>query len=277
MKRLLLIAAIACLVTALAQPHFRKKEMLVERTGLDVMIAIDVSNSMLAKDIAPNRLEKAKLELAGLIDKLKGDKIGVVAFAGDAIIQCPLTFDKNAVKLFLGTANPNLISFQGTSVYKAIGASLQAFGEKDKEKGHKAIVLLTDGENHEPAAEDAARRAKSEGVRIFTIGIGTPDGSVLPDEAGGVKRDRQGQPVISRLNESLLKKVAQETDGVYYRSSRGEVEVDNLVREIRRMAKKGQGSELSVEYEESFQLFLLAAILILLAETMLSEARKEAA
>lgn len=273
-KRLLLVAAIVLVVLAAAQPHFRKKETLVERKGIDVMIAVDVSNSMLAKDIAPNRLEKAKLELATLVQRLRGNRIGIVAFAGEAVIQCPLTLDQNAVKLFLSTISPDLISFQGTSLASAIRVSQQAFADQDKE--YKALILLTDGENHEPQASEAADRAAKSGIRIFTIGIGTPDGSVLQGEfaGGGNKRDASGQIVISKLNEALLKDVARRGGGEYFRSTRGELEIEALVRAVNQMKQKGFKKEWSVEYEENFQFFLLLAFIALLVETALSERKR---
>ncbi len=271
-KRAMLMAVTALMVVSLAQPHLRKRETLVERKGIDVMIAIDVSNSMLAKDILPSRLEKAKLELAALIQKLKGNRIGVVAFAGQAIIQCPLTLDHNAVKLFLSTVSPGLIDFQGTSLASALNVSRQAFAEKEKE--YKALVLLTDGENHEPAAEAAADKASKEGIRIFTIGIGTPDGSILPGEMGGAKRDLRGATVISKLNESLLKDIARRSGGAYFRASKGEFEVDSLVRAINQMKQKGFKKDWSVEYEENFQFFLILAFVLLLIEMALSERKK---
>jgi Ca-activated chloride channel family protein len=271
-KRLLILAALACMVTALGQPHTRKKETLVERKGVDIIIAVDVSNSMLAKDIAPNRLEKAKLELAGLVDKLRGNRIGIVAFAGEAVIQCPLTLDYNAVKLFLSTVSSNLISFQGTAIGKAIGVSTQAFSEKEKDS--KALILLTDGEDHDPDTKQDLRRAKAAGVRIYTIGIGTADGSTVPGDSGGYKKDRQGQVVLSKLNESFLKQVARETGGLYYRSTRGELETDSLAREVGHIAQKGFSSDWSVEYEEDFQLLLVLALLLLMTELFLSERKK---
>ena len=274
LKRILLILVIAMMVIALAQPHFRKKETLVERKGIDIMIAVDVSNSMLAKDILPSRLEKAKLELSTLIQKLKGDRLGIVAFAGEAMIQCPLTLDHNAVKLFLSTVSPNLISYQGTSLTKAITIAQQAF--PDKEKEYKAIVLLTDGEDHEPAAEEAARKAAKAGIRIFTIGIGTQEGSILPGQfpGEGNKKDIRGQIVISRLNESLLKEIARLVGGAYFRASRGEFEIDGLVRAVNSMKQKGFKSEWSVEYEENYQFFLLLAFVMLLIEMVLSERKR---
>ena len=271
-KRVLILIVLACIVAALGQPHRRTKETLVERKGVDVIIAVDVSNSMLAKDVAPSRLEKAKLELAGLVDKLKGNRIGIVAFAGEAVIQCPLTLDYNAVKLFLSTVSPNLISFQGTAIGKAIGVSTQAFA--DKEKDSKALILLTDGEDHDPETKRYVQQAKAAGVRLFTIGFGTADGSIVPEGGGRPKKDRQGQVVLSKLNESFLKQVARDTGGVYYRSTRGELETDSLAREVGRISQKGFSSDWSVEYAEDFQFFLIAALLLLMIELFLSERKK---
>ena len=268
-KRVFMLLALACLVVALAQPHLRKKETLVERKGIDVIIAVDVSNSMLAKDVAPNRLEKAKLELAGLVDKLKGNRMGIVAFAGEAVIQCPLTLDRGAVKLFLSTVSPNLISFQGTAIGKAIGVATQAFSEKEKDS--KALILLTDGEDHDPTSKQYIQKAKAAGVRVFTIGIGTADGGTVPEGGGRYKKDRQGQVVLSKLNESFLKQVAKETGGVYYRSTRGELETDSIAREVGRIAQKGFSSDWSVEYEEDFQWLLVLAFIFLMAELFISE------
>ena len=273
-KRILFVSALFAIVLALAQPHFRKKEIPVERKGIDVMIALDVSNSMLAKDVLPNRLEKAKLELSTLIEKLKGDRVGIVAFAGEALIQCPLTLDKSAVKLFLSTVNPNLVSYQGTAIGKAIGTSLQAFTDKEKES--KAIILLTDGEDQEGAAVSAAKAARDAGVRIYTIGVGTAEGSTLPEEPGkeGYKKDQQGRVVFSRLNDALLKDVAGITGGISYRSSRGELEIDSLVRELLQIKQKSLKNDVSVQYEENFQLFLWIAFALLVIEMILSERKK---
>lgn len=274
LKRGLLLTALAFLVLGLCQPHFRSKEITVERKGIDIIIAVDVSNSMLARDIPPNRLEKAKLELSTLIERLKQDRIGIVAFAGEAFIQCPLTLDRSAVKLFLSTLSPNLIPTPGTAIGPAILVSTQAFAEKDKE--HKAVILLTDGEDHGSKPMEAVKRAKQAGVRIFTIGIGTPDGSTLPTESAqdNFKKDRSGKLILSKLDEKLLRDIASETGGIYTRSTRGELEIDRIAREIRKMAQKGLRSEKSVEYEENFQLFLLPAFAFLILEMALSERKK---
>ncbi len=274
LRRTLVLLAALCMILAMCQPHWKKKETLVERRGIDVFIAIDVSNSMLAKDIAPSRLEKAKFELSALIDRLKGDRIGIIAFAGDAYIQCPLTLDRGAAKLFLSTVNPNLVTTQGTILTNAIKVALQAF--PDKTAGHKALVLITDGEDHEGDAIKAAGRAKEQGVRIFTIGVGTPEGRTIPDESGkGIKKDREGRTVLSKLNEELLKKIAHASGGTYQRSSRGDLAIEPLVRDMRGITLGAARSEWSFEYEENYQGLVLAAILFLFAEMTLSERRKK--
>jgi Ca-activated chloride channel family protein len=273
LKRALFLLAVALAVVALGQPHWRKGQTRVERKGIDVFIAIDVSRSMLAKDIAPTRLDKAKLELAGLIDRLPSDRVGLIAFAGEAMIQCPLTLDRGAAKLFLSTVNPNLVAYQGTSLSKAIRTALSAFPKE--ESGSRALVLLTDGEDQEPGAVEAAKKAREAGVPVFVIGIGTPDGSVLPAEEGsGHKKDRSGEVVISRLNESLLKDVARAGAGSYWRASRGELGTDRLLGELRRISQKKFGAGWSVEYEETFQFFVMAAWILLAAEMMISERKR---
>ncbi len=272
-KRSMVLAALCLMVFALAQPHFKKSETKVERRGIDVLIAIDVSNSMLAKDIAPNRLEKAKLELAGLVDKLKGNRLGVIAFAGDAMIQCPLTLDRSAVKMLLSAVSPNLISFQGTDIGRAIGAALQAF--QDKSKDSKALILLTDGEDHGKETAQYVKKAKEAGVRVITIGIGTPDGAPLPDEFGqGSKKDRAGKVVLSKLGEEALQRIARETGGAYFRSTKGDLGSDGIERAIRGIATKGFKSGWAVEYEENYRFFLALAFILLALEMGFSEGRR---
>lgn len=273
-KRFLVLAALCLMVLALAQPHFKTKEVTVERKGVDVVMAIDVSRSMLSKDVAPNRLEKAKLELATLIDRLKQDRIGIVAFAGEAFIQCPITLDKNAAKLFLSTVSPALVPTPGTAIGTAIQVATQAFSEKEKQ--FKAIILLTDGEDHESNPVAAARQAREQGVRIFAIGIGTPDGNTIPGELAneGFKKDRQGEVILSKLDEPLLKQIARETGGDYFRASRGEFEIDRIVDEIQQMTQKGLKTEKIIEYEENYTYFLFLAFVLLLVEMAISERKK---
>ena len=271
LKRIFIMVALAMMVLALAQPHFRQKEITLERKGVDVMIAVDVSQSMLSKDVLPNRLEKTKLELSTLVDRLKQNRIGIVAFAGEAFIQCPLTIDQSAVKLFLSTLNPNLVPTPGTSLGSAIAVATQAFSEN--ELGYKAMILLTDGEDHESDPLKVATIAKEKGIRIFTIGIGTADGSTVPSEnpAQGFKKDRYGQPVISKMDEPMLKDIARLTGGEYYRASRAEIEIDSLSYAIGQIAQKDISKQKIIQYEESYQMLLWIAFILLCAEWVLSE------
>ena len=281
-KRILILFAMLMTLLALCQPHFSKKEIEVERKGVDVMILVDVSQSMLAKDLAPTRLDKAKLELETLVEKLKQDRIGIVAFAGDAFIQCPLTTDHNAVKLFLSSVSPNLVPAPGTMIGRAIQVGMRAF--MDADKGFKTMIILTDGEDQGSDPMNQAKAAVQAGISIFTIGIGTPAGSTLPAEpgqggqpagqAGTLKKDLRGNIILSKLDEGLLRKIAAETGGVYYRASRGEIEIEDLTHRIRQMTQKGLKKSRSVEYEENYQFFLLLAILALFLEIILTEKRK---
>ncbi|MCG3176782.1 MAG: hypothetical protein MOGMAGMI_01746 [Candidatus Omnitrophica bacterium] len=275
-KRTLMVLVWLLVVLALCQPHWRKKEGLVEFAGADVFLAVDVSKSMLARDIAPTRLDKVKLELSGLIDRLKGHRVGIIAFAGDAYIQCPLTSDRQAAKLFLSTLHPNLVPAGGTRISRALDVALQAYGKGKDEP--RALVVLTDGEELDGDPFREAEKAKQAGVRVYAIGIGTPDGSTLPasENGSGVKRDASGQVVISRLNESLLKKLAQTTGGEYYRASARETEIESIARHIESTARGAKRSRWAVQYEESYQQLVLAALLLLWLEAVVSERRRVA-
>ncbi len=274
-KRILILFAVLMTLLALCQPHFSKKEIEVERIGVDVMILVDVSHSMLAKDIAPTRLDKAKLELETLVEKLKQDRIGIVAFAGDAFIQCPLTTDHNAVKIFLSSMNPNLVPTPGTMIGRAIQVGIRAF--MDTDKAFKAMILLTDGEDQGSDPMKQAKAAKEAGIPIFAIGIGTPAGGTLPNmagETGTLKKDLRGKIVLSKLDEALLRRLTAETSGVYYRASRGEIEIEDLSRRIRALTQKGIKKSRSFEFEENYQIFLVLAALALFLEMLLPERKK---
>ncbi len=275
-KRALILIALLMAVLALCQPHFSKKEIEVERTGVDVLILVDVSQSMLARDIAPTRLDKAKLELETLVEKLKQDRVGIIAFAGDAFIQCPLTTDHNAVKIFLSSVNPNLVPTPGTKIGRAIQVAMRAF--MDTDKAFKAMILLTDGEDQGSDPLNQAKAAKAAGIKIFTIGIGTPSGSTLPGisgETSTLKKDLKGNIVLSKLDEGLLRRIAAETGGTYYRASRGEIEIEDLSRRVREMTQKGLKKSRSFEYQENYQIFLILAVLALFLEILLPERKKE--
>lgn len=277
-KTLLYLAAILLVIVGLARPQSPGKTVMAKSSGIDLVIAVDVSDSMLAQDIPPSRIDKAKLELQDLVEITRGDRIGVVAFAGEAYGQVPLTLDRSSVKLFLKSLSPGMVPEPGTAISKAIRASLSLFNFD--ESASRVIVLLTDGEDHEADPAEAARIAAEAGVRIFTIGIGTTKGEMIPLKGtrGGVqfKKDMSGKIVISRLGEEKLKEIANITGGQYYASRRGSLEVEKIYKSIRSLEQKETGSGWIVETDPRYQFYILLAILLLMAEAVLSERKWEA-
>lgn len=277
LKTGIFLTALALIVVGLARPQAPGKTVMAKSSGIDIVIAVDVSDSMLAQDIPPSRIEKAKLELQDLVEITRGDRIGVVAFAGEAYGQVPLTLDRSSVKLFLKSLSPGMIPEPGTGITKAIRASLSLFNF-DESVG-RVVILLTDGEDHIDDPAEIARQAAEAGVRIFTIGIGTAKGEMIPirDEKGGVqfKKDQSGKIVISKLGEDKLKEIAHITGGQYYPSQRGSLEVDRIYKTIRSLERKETGSGWIVETDPRFQPYCLLAVLLLLLESLLSERKWE--
>lgn len=277
LKTLLFLAALALVITGLARPQAPGKTVMAKSSGIDIVIAVDVSDSMLAQDIPPSRIEKAKLELQDLVEITRGDRIGVVAFAGEAYGQVPLTLDRSSVKLFLKSLAPGMVPEPGTGISKAIRASLSLFNFDDRVG--RVVILLTDGEDHEEDPAVIAEQAAEAGVRIFTIGIGTSKGEMIPirGEKGAVqfKKDAQGRIVVSKLGEEKLREIAQITGGQYYRSQRGSLEVDKIYRSIRDLERKETGSGWIVETDPRYQPYILLAILLLMIESLLSERKRE--
>ena len=238
LKGALLLGAVAFLAFALARPQFGTRVETVRRRGQDVMVAVDLSTSMLAEDITPNRLDRARLSILRLIGKLDGDRIGLVAFAGDAFIQSPLTVDYTAAAMFLNAMDTEMMPVQGTDLGEALRMSLDALDQGARED--RLIVLVTDGEDHEGGVEDQIQRAVSSGVRIHTVGIGSTDGVPIPEiDAGGVRRgflrDDEGNVVTTRLDEGTLRQVAGATGGRFVRVAPGVTALDELVDEIDRL------------------------------------------
>ena len=276
-KTVLLVVTVALLVTALGRPQFGSRVETVRREGQDIVIALDLSASMVAEDMAPNRLQKAKYAIADLIARLDGDRVGLVAFAGEAFVQSPLTLDYGAATLFLNAMNPDTISVQGTNLGQAIETALDAFAETDRR--HRVLVVITDGEDHEGEVDDAVERALEAGVRIYTIGIGSPEGVPIPefDAAGrpqGFTRNADGSVVTSRLDETTLQTIATRTGGVYYRASPEGTEMALLAEELSR----GDGQQFEAEqvtlFDEQYQLFLGFALALLVAEMLVSDRRR---
>jgi Ca-activated chloride channel family protein len=275
---ILWIFAIALLVIALARPQLGTKLQTVKREGQDIMIALDVSTSMLAEDIKPNRLEKAKHAIGSLIDRLQGDRIGLIVFAGKPFVQCPLTLDYGAAKMFLDFVSSNLIAQQGTRIDLAISKALDSFSEKERK--HKVLILITDGEEHDERAIDMAKAAVTQGVVIYTVGIGSPQGVPIPIHNAqgiqtGFKKDRSGEVVMTRLDELTLQKIALETGGKYYPATSSEAELDKIIQEISQMEKKLLASQQFAQYEDRFQFLVGFSFILLIIEHLIPERRRQ--
>ena len=273
-KAILPISALAFFVLALARPQFGTRVETVKREGQDIIIALDVSLSMLAQDIRPNRLEKAKLEIASMLDRLEGDRVGLVAFAGEAFLQCPLTLDYAAAKMFLSAMGPDMVSLPGTSIFDAVEKSLKAFEEQEKK--NKVLILITDGEDHTGRIPEIGDQAVEAGVIIHTIGIGTPEGVPIPlQESGqGFKKNRDGGVVLTRLDESTLARVSEKTGGRYYRASANQQELDTIFTSIAEMDKKELSTKQVTLFDEKFQIFLAFGLVLLILELLIFESRK---
>lgn len=275
-KAAMLLLALLFLLLALARPQIGTRLEEVQREGVDIVVAVDVSLSMQAKDVPPNRLEKAKHEVVSLIKRLRGDRIGIVAFAGDAFLHCPLTLDYGAARLFLDALEPGIIPDPGTAIDRALEVALRSF--ESTERKYKVLVLITDGENHGGDLAPWIEQAEREGVVIFTVGIGSPEGVPIPifDEYGrqtGFKQDA-GEVVMTRLDEVTLEKIALQTGGKYYRASGAEQELEKIYDEISTMEKKELGSLRFTQYEDRYQYLLVIAIVLLLIESVFPEKRK---
>jgi len=276
-KIVLILSAVTCAIIALARPQIGTKLEEVKREGIDILVAMDVSKSMLAEDIQPSRLAKAKHEVAGFIDRLRGDRIGLIAFAGVPFVQCPLTLDYGAAKIFLNIMEPDLIPTPGTALGKVIEKAIETFDQKERK--HKVLVLITDGEDHQGDVMKYVEEAERQGIIIYCVGIGSPKGEPIPatDEGSagmGFKKDKSGQVIISKLDEITLEKIALQTNGKYFRASSGEDELDKIYNDIENMEKKQLGSLKFSQYEDRFQYFLGLAILLLVLETVIPERRK---
>ncbi len=276
-KAAVILFGLLFLVLTLSQFQCGTHMEMMKREGLDIIVAVDVSNSMLAEDMKPNRITKAKQEIRGILDRLEGDRIGLVAFAGEAFIQCPLTLDYRAAEMFLEVIDVGLIPQQGTALGEAIEKSIEAF--ESQERKHKVLILLTDGEDHKGNAVEIAEEAREQGVKIFTIGIGSPAGEPIPivnrqGERVGFKKDRSGEVVVTKLDEVSLQKVALASGGKFYHATAGEMELDKVYDEISKMEKKELEGRLMMQYEDRFQYPLIIAILLIIWEFFIPEKKR---
>jgi Ca-activated chloride channel family protein len=269
--------AMAFLVIAIANPQFGTKLEEAKREGIDIMIALDVSNSMKAQDLAPNRLENAKQSIGRLINNLNEDRIGIIVFAGQSYVQLPITTDYSSAKLFLESISCDMIPTQGTAIGAAIDLAVESFDPKSP--AAKAIIVITDGENHEDDAVKSAETAAEKGMTVHTIGMGSEAGVPLPILSNGnivgYRKDNEGNTVVSKLNTALLKEIAAAGKGIFVQAGRSQSALSVVKDELNKMEKKEYASKRYTDYEGRFQFFLAAAIFLLISESLLSERKSK--
>lgn len=274
LKHLLFTLAIGFLILAAARPQFGSKLREEKAEGVEMMLVVDVSNSMLAEDFAPNRLERTKYAINKLFDGMRQDRVGLVVFAGEPKVQLPITSDYRMAKAFARRIDPSLVSVQGTAVGRALEQALLSFSGETSEEGtqSRVIILITDGENHKDDAVAVAKRAAEMGVRIFTIGIGTPEGAPITI-GGDFIRDEKGEMVVSKLNEEMLTELANLTGGLYVRSTLQSIGLEEIVKEIEAMEKQELSTLRFEEFDEQYRLPLAIGLVLLLLELLLLDRR----
>ena len=270
-KFCLLLSAITILIFMIARPQVGSKISHEKREGIEVLIALDISNSMLAQDVIPSRLEKSKLLIEDLVDHFTNDKVGLVVFAGDAFVQLPITNDYVSAKMFLQNINPSLITTQGTDLARAISLSQSCFTQR--EHIGRAIIVITDGEDHEGGALEAAREAYKKGINVFILGVGTSKGAPIPDGNGGYLKDNSGQIVLSALNEQMCQQVAKAGNGVYIHVDNTSDAQEKLNKELSKLQSGISDTVVYSEYNEQFQIFGIILLLLLIVETILLESK----
>lgn len=281
-KAALVVLGVLLLALTLAGPQIGSKLREVKREGVDMVIALDVSASMMAEDVAPNRLERAKNEIKKLLDGLRGDRIALVIFAGDAFIQCPLTTDYGAVRLFLDVADPSLLPTPGTDFSAALRMAIQAFEAPSEDEGEtrtRALLIVSDGENHVADLDTITEEARTRGIVLYATGVGEAAGVPIPlyrsGRRAGYKKDLQGQVVQTRLEEDALKALAE--DGAYFRIARTSSSLPEIISALERLDKTEFGADQFEEYEVKYQWSLAFALLLLLTERLVGDRRRKAA
>lgn len=262
----LLLSALALMVFVLARPRYGTKKETIVSKGVEVIVALDISNSMMAEDISPNRLDKAKRLISRMIAQTKGNKFSLIVFAGDAFVQLPITTDHISANMFLNQVTPALIKRQGTNVGDAINLACKSFS--DNEKIGKAIILITDGENHEGGAEEAARLAAEQGIKVYVMGIGTSKGGRIPTgKAGDFLRDREGNIVVTKLNEPMAQSIATAGNGTYIRVDNTNSAQELIESELDKLTKDDVKSEVYTKFREQFGAIALLALIMLIADS----------
>ena len=275
LKLLIISICILFLIFGLVNPKIGTELETVKREGVDIVFVVDVSKSMLAEDIAPNRLEKSKRLVSAIINQLVSDRIGIIAYAAQAIPQLPITTDYGAAKMFLQSLNTDMLSSQGTAVDSALDLSRTYFNDQDQT--NRVVFLISDGEDHSDEAEEAARRANEFGIRIFTFGVGSESGAPIPIKRNGIvetyKKDLEGNVVITKKNPNVLKTIAEITNGAYYEGNDTELVLDFVEQTLKEMDKKEFEAKKFVSYKDQFQAFLFDGFLLILLEVFLFETR----
>jgi len=276
LKFIILMLALTSIIVGLARPQFGSKLRTEKRKGIELIIALDVSNSMMAEDIQPNRLERAKRAISQLVDKLSNDKIGLIVFAGEAYTQLPITADYVSAKLFLNSISPNIVPTQGTAIGAAIELGVKSFNPQFI--GNKAMIIITDGENHEDDAVGAAKTAAEQGIVIYTIGMGLPQGGPIPDFSNGMKsyrKDRQGNTIVTKLDEGMLQKIAEAGKGAYVRANNAQVGLNNLFDEVNKMEKSELETQAYADYDDKFQYFIGFGLFLIMLDFLILERRNK--
>lgn len=264
----LIFTSIGLFAILLARPQFGSKLETVKRKGVEVMIALDISNSMLAQDVQPSRLEKAKRLISKLVDGMENDKVGMIVFAGDAFTQLPITSDYISAKMFLESITPSLISKQGTAIGAAINLAARSF--TPQEGVGRAIVVITDGENHEGGAIEAAKEAAQKNIQVNVLGVGLPDGAPIPIEGSNdFRRDNEGNVIVTRLNEAMCQEIAKDGKGIYVRVDNSNSAQKAIIQEINKMAKSDVESKVYSDYDEQFQAIAWIILFLLLVEMLI--------
>lgn len=272
-KFVLFLIGFTLLVLGISNPQIGSKLEEVKREGIDLIVAVDVSNSMKAEDLSPNRLERAKRAMLQLVEELKSDRLGIIVFAGQAYTQLPITTDYSAAKLFLNTIDTDIVPTQGTAIGAAIDLAMESF---DYEKGgSKALIIVTDGENHEDDAIEAAEKAKEKGIMVHTIGMGSPNGAPIPmfrrGKKIGYRQDGEGNTVVSSLNEDMLRDIAGSGGGIYVRASNANAGFGAILDDLSGLDKSEFESQMYTDYEDRFQFFIGAALLFFLLAMIVTE------
>ena len=266
----IVFVAIGLFAVLLARPQFGSRLETVKRQGIEVIIALDISNSMLAEDVQPSRLQKAKRLVSQLVDKMENDKVGMIVFAGDAFTQLPITSDYISAKMFLETIDPSLISKQGTALGAAINLSTRSF--TPMEGVGRTVILITDGENHEDGALEAAKVAVEKGIQINVLGVGMPEGAPIPiPGSNDYRRDREGNVVVTKLNEQMCQEIAQVGQGIYVRVDNSNAAQNAITKEINKLAKADVETQVYTEFNEQFQAIAWIILLLLLVEMLILE------